>query len=92
MEYPNSGVLWTSTLEKRSDKAPDMYGDISIERDFLHQLMQEQEGNLLVKIKLDGWRKKDKNGNPMVSLKVNTYKKPGQEQQSNDNAKDPWDE
>lgn len=87
MEYPNSGALWTST-QKRNDRAPDMYGDITIEKDLLMTLMNDAQGEASVKIKLDGWRKKDKNGNAMVSLKVNTYKKNAAPQQ----GKDPWDD
>lgn len=90
MEYPNSGVLWTST-QKRNDRAPDMYGDINIDIDLLLELVEAVQGEASVKIKIDGWRKKDKNGNAMVSIKVNTYKKPDQEQ-SQDNGKDPWDD
>ena len=67
MEYPNSGALWTST-QKRNDRAPDMYGDITIEKDLLMTLMNEAQGEASVKIKLDGWRRKDKNGNAMVSI------------------------
>jgi hypothetical protein len=46
----------------------------------------EKSGDQEVKIKLDGWKKKDKEGNHMVSLKVNTYEK----KQSTPVA-DPWD-
>jgi hypothetical protein len=90
MEYPNSGVLWTST-RKSNDRAPDMYGDITIDKDLLMGLIDDAQNKDSIKIKLDGWRKKDKNGNAMVSIKVNTYKKPDQEQ-SQDNGKDPWDD
>jgi hypothetical protein len=90
MEYPNSGVLWTST-RKSNDRAPDMYGDITIDKDLLMGLIDDARSEDSIKIKLDGWRKKDKNGNAMVSIKVNTYKKPDQEQ-SQDNGKDPWDD
>ena len=90
MEYPNSGVLWTST-QKRNDRAPDMYGDISIDKDLLLELMDGAQGESSIKIKIDGWRKKDKNNNAMVSLKVNTFKKQ-QQPQSEDNGKDPWDD
>ena len=39
-----------------------------------------------LKIKLDGWKRKDKEGNHMVSIKVNTYEKKQQAP-----AADPWD-
>jgi len=57
MEYPNSGVLCTST-QKRNDRAPDMYGDISIDKDLLLELMENAQGEASIKIKIDGWRKK----------------------------------
>jgi len=89
MDYPNSGVLWTST-QKRNERAPDMYGDIAIEKDLLMSLIDAARGEASVKIKLDGWKKKDKNGNAMVSIKVNTFK-PGAAPIKSD-AKDPWDD
>lgn len=88
MDYPNSGALWTST-NKRNERAPDMYGDIDIEKDYLLDLIEKAEGLPSVKIKLDGWVKRDKNDNRMVSLKVNTYVK-GEPVKSN--VKDPWDD
>ena len=65
MDYPNSGVLWTST-QKRNDRSPDMYGDITIDKDLLLELMDAAQGEASVKIKLDGWRKKDRHDNAMV--------------------------
>jgi hypothetical protein len=44
-------------------------------------------GEDTVTIKIDGWVKRDKNNNRMVSMKVNTYVKPVQSEQ-----KDPWDD
>jgi hypothetical protein len=91
MEYqdqPNTGKLFTST--KRNEKAPDMNGKITIEKDLLLAMIEEAQGEPTITIKLDGWRKKDKNNNPMVSLKVNTWKPtaaaPVQQ------GKDPWDD
>jgi hypothetical protein len=70
-EYPNTGVLWT-TKEKKHPKAPDRYGQIDLDRDFLRNLLEETRG--LVTIKLDAWEKESRNGT-FLSLKVNTYKK-----------------
>lgn len=88
MEYPNTGVLWTST-QKRNDRAPDMFGDITIEKDLLLDLIDKAAGMPSVKIKLDAWVKRDKKENRMVSLKVNTYEK-GAPVASD--VKDPWDD
>lgn len=88
MDYPNTGALWTSQ-NKRNEKAPDMYGDIQVEKDLLLALLEKNEANPFVTIKLDGWVKRDKNQNRMVSLKINTYEK-GAPVQSD--MKDPWDD
>ena len=55
-------------------------------RDSLLLALIERSDGDEVKIKLDGWKRKDKEGNHMVSLKVNTYEKKQQFQ-----AADPWD-
>lgn len=89
MEYPNSGLLCTST-QKFNERSPDMFGDLTVEKDLLLSLINEASGSSSVKIKLDGWRRKDKNGNPMVSIKVNTFKKSAEPIKTN--AKDPWDD
>jgi hypothetical protein len=83
MDYPNSGLLLTNT-RKVKDTAPDMTGDIKFERDYLISVLDGSEGEEVV-IKLSAWLKKDKAGNRMVSLKVDSSVKPVQ-------VKDPWDD
>ena len=85
MDYVNTGALFTS--QKRNDKAPDMNGNMKFDRNFLIEMIEKAGDEDTVTIKLDGWLKKDKNNNRMVSMKVNTYNKPAMTQQ-----KDPWDE
>ena len=87
MDYPNSGALFT-TKQKRNDRAPDMYGDIKIEKDLILSMLDKAEGEAFITIKLDAWLRKDKNDNRMVSLKVDTYEKAAPVS----NAKDPWDD
>ena len=89
MSYPNSGALFTST-NKRNDRAPDMFGTLEVEKDYLLALIEKAAGVPHVTIKLDGWVKRDKNDNRMVSIKVNTYEKSQAPAQSS--AKDPWDD
>mgnify|MGYP007046849909 CR=1 FL=1 len=89
MEYPNSGLLCTST-QKNNERSPDMFGDITVDKDYLMSLMEEAQGSPSVKIKLSGWRRKDKNGLPMVSIKVNTMGKSAAPIKTD--AKDPWDD
>jgi len=83
-DYPNSGTLFTAK-KMFNEKSPHFNGYIDIDKDLLMSLI-EKSGDQEVKIKLDGWKKKDKEGNHMVSLKVNTYEK----KQSTPIA-DPWD-
>jgi hypothetical protein len=87
-QYPNSGALFTSA-QKRNDRAPDMFGNLEVEKDYLLALIDKAAGAPFVTIKLDGWLKKDKNDNRMVSLKINTFEKGAPVQSS---AKDPWDD
>jgi len=86
MDYPNTGVLFTST-NKRNERAPDMNGNIKFDKAYLIEMIGAAKGRDEVTIKLDGWVKRDKNNNRMVSIKVNTYVKPAAIQE-----RDPWDE
>jgi len=85
MDYPNTGVLFT-TKEKRHPQAPDMFGDIKFDRSYLLDMAEASDGDAVV-IKIGGWLKKDKNGNRMVSIKVDNYNAPAKSA-----AKDPWDD
>jgi hypothetical protein len=84
-DYPNSGTLFTAK-KMFNEKSPHFNGFIEIEKDLLLALIQKSDGEE-VKIKIDGWKRKDKEGNHMVSLKVNTYEK----KEHFTAAKDPWD-
>lgn len=86
MDYPNTGALFTST-KKINERSPDMYGDIKFDKAYLMEKIEAAKGSDEVTIKLDGWVKRDKNNNRMVSLKVNTYVKPGAAKE-----RDPWDD
>ena len=70
-DYPNSGTLFAAK-KMFNEKSPHFNGYIDIDRDLLLSLIEKSEGGE-VKIKIDGWKKKDKEGNHMVSMKVNTY-------------------
>jgi len=83
-DYPNSGTLFTAK-KMFNEKSPHFNGYIEIEKDLLLSLIEKSEGGE-VKIKIDGWKKKDKEGNHMVSMKVNTYEKKQQTP-----VADPWD-
>ena len=86
MDYTNTGALFKS-LNKRNPNAPDMNGNIKFDKAYLMEQIKAAVGEDTVTIKIDGWVKRDKNNNRMVSMKVNTYVKPVQSEQ-----KDPWDD
>jgi len=69
-DYLNTGALFTS-INKRNDRAPDMNGNIKFDKAYLMEMIDKAEGEDTVTIKLDGWVKRDKNNNRMVSMKVN---------------------
>jgi len=70
-EYPNTGALF-NTKEKKHEKAPDMWGKLELDRDYVRSLLEE--GNGLVTIKIDAWNRESATGNTFLSIKVNTWK------------------
>ena len=82
---PNTGSMFLSK-QKKHDKAPDFYGSISIEPALLVELAKARSSDL-VEIKLDAWKGTTKNGDPWLSLKVNTWQPEGQKAAQ----KDPWE-
>jgi len=85
IDYPNTGLLFTAK-KRFNDKSPHFNGYIEIDKELLLHMINNCE-NVEVKIKLDGWKKKDKEGHHMVSLQVNTYEQKQAIQES-----DPWDD
>ena len=85
MEYPNTGMLMPSTVRK-SEKAPDFWGDIKFERAYLRSLLDETDGDV-IQVKLSAWKRESKAGNRFLSLAVDTYKKESAPKQE----KDEWD-
>jgi len=70
MEYPNSGALFVNQY-KKSDKAPDHKGTITLERSLLKKLLDlsSEDG---IPIKLSGWNRQGKNG-VFISLKYDDF-------------------
>ena len=74
MDYPNSGSLFTSTIRK-SEKSPDFWGKINIDRAYLEDLISRSGDS--VEVKLSGWNREAKStGNKFISLAVDTYVNP----------------
>jgi len=74
--YPNSGRL-NYTKSKIHPDSPDMYGEISVERGVLRQMLDEDDSDS-VTLKINAWQK-DGNYGPWFSVRINTYK-PGMQQ------------
>ena len=87
VQRPNSGTLWTNKYKKH-EKASDFKGSIHIDKDMLIDLVKNRTSEL-IEIKLDGWKGKDKNGNPYINIKIDTWKP--QEKQVEQPHKDPWE-
>jgi hypothetical protein len=76
----DSGVLLAAT-SKRSEKAPDYFGEIVI--DLSNKTKLEKQGDLLI-VKLSGWKKKSKAGNTFLSLAVDRFVPKNQAEPKND--------
>ena len=81
---PNTGSMFLSK-NKKHEKAPDFYGSISIDKDLLIELVKNRTSEL-IEIKLDAWKKTTKNGDPWLSMSINTWKPAEQKTEE----KDPW--
>ena len=84
VQKPNMGSMFLSK-NKKTEKSPDFYGSIHIDKDLLIELVKNRSSEL-IEVKLSAWKKATKNGDPWLSLAVDTFKK--QETQQ----KDPWDQ
>jgi len=89
MEYPNKGSLFPSTVRK-SEKSPDFFGSIKVDRSYLRDLMDKHAEDL-IEIKLSGWKRESKTGNRFLSLAVDTYVKPEGAPVPKSQEKDPWE-
>jgi hypothetical protein len=76
----DSGILLAAT-SKRSEKAPDYFGEIVI--DLSNKTKLEKQGDLLI-VKLSGWKKKSKAGNTFLSLAVDRFVPKNQAEPKND--------
>jgi uncharacterized protein (DUF736 family) len=72
---PNTGALFPNN-EKKTDKYPDMRGDVHLDKTFLIQMMDKSKG-ATVKISLGAWKKESKEGLKFLSLAASEpYEKP----------------
>jgi hypothetical protein len=77
MQYPNSGALFMR--EKKSEKAPEWGGEITMEVSLLKKLIEESDGDG-VKIKISGWVRQGNRGE-FISIKYDDFKPANQDRQ-----------
>ena len=83
VQKPNMGSMFLSK-NKKTEKSPDFYGSIHIDKDLLIEVVKNRNHEL-IEIKLSAWKRATKNGDPWLSLAVDTFKK------QETAAKDPWE-
>lgn len=83
VQKPNMGSMFLSK-NKKTEKSPDFYGSIHIDKDLLIELVKNRNSEL-IEIKLSAWKRATKNGDPWLSLAVDTFKK------QETKEKDPWE-
>ena len=83
VQKPNMGSMFLSK-QKKTEKSPDFYGSIHIDKDLLIEMVKNRNSEL-IEIKLSAWKKATKNGDPWLSLAVDTFKREAAP------AKDPWE-
>lgn len=86
-QMPNKGTMFVNKYKKH-EKAPDFRGSIHVDSAYLKELLSGRNGEL-VEIKIDAWKGVTKDGQPWLSLSVDTYKKPEEAVQQTE-EKDPW--
>lgn len=79
--YGSGGALFTNT-NKKSPKASDYRGDVTLEGELLDYIMREAERGNPVKIELSGWKRQGRGGSTFISLSAQTpYSERGGQQQ-----------
>lgn len=68
---PDSGVFM-SVDSKRSEKAPDYWGEISIDTKNMTNATLE---NGIYTVRLSGWKKKSRTGKTFLSIAVDRYER-----------------
>ncbi len=73
-QKPNTGAMFISK-KRASEKSPNMYGSIHVDKVLLENLINKSKGQL-VEIALSGWNNKSKSGEAYMSLAAaEPYKK-----------------
>ena len=88
MDYPNTGALFR-TKEKKTEKSPDMFGSLKIDKHYLLSLIEESDGGL-IEIKFSGWTSQSSAGVKYLSLKLNTMQQQPKKVEEDDSDEIPF--
>jgi hypothetical protein len=88
MDFLNRGALFLST-QRKSDKAPEYFGSIKLDRSYLKSLMEKTDEDG-IEVKLSGWKKPTKTGGTFLSISVDTFVKNGAAPAAKKEERDPW--
>ena len=90
-EKPNTGRLMPATVRK-SENSPAMWGVLNIDREFIKQLLSEDNNEEYVAVRLSAWKKPSKSGTNYLSLTVNTFNPQNSAAPvATTQEKDPWE-
>lgn len=91
--FANSGALF-SVANKKSDKAPDLTGDIALGSDVVRYIIEQQRaGNQEITLDLSAWKKVSRSGSKFLSVKIGLpYKKPATAQPAQQSSYDDDDD
>lgn len=85
-EYRKDSGRLMAAQSKRSEKAPDYWGEIAID---VKDMTKVQQQNGLYVFKINGWKRKTKTGTTYLSLAIDRYIPKGEEpQRHNDDDSD----
>lgn len=91
MKYTNSGALWKR--QKKSDKMPDMGGEVLLTQELIDSLPRDEDGDL--RLEISAWIRQTAKGE-FLSLKAakpynaDSAPRPQPKKEIEDELPDPW--
>jgi hypothetical protein len=85
MNVNGKGALFNNSRKEPGSSHPDRQGNFTLTRELLDAFCHafDHANGAEVKVQIAGWLKKDKNGNPYLSLSISPpYEKPQERQQA----------
>ena len=86
-QKPNRGAMFVNK-EKKSDSAPDMRGDVHVDRNLLIDLLTKHKEKPLISLRVSLWKQVSKAGEQYLSAAVS---EPFEKQAAGTPGKNPWE-